>query len=366
MADEVKTESAPETSPARAIADDVIAQNKSIESAAPEVSQESTQETPKETPQQASFRKIFQEKFGGQVFPDDVDDARAAELLAETLRKTSGQLQQVRQMEPQLAEYQRHQAEFQKFLASQQQQAPAETPWEKKFWDPPQFDPANLARLGKDEAGNIVLKDLADDPSLISQYKNYENYVRSWQQKWARNPVETLKPMVESMAQQVAEKLFTDRMAKMQEQQMAQQFEETRPWLYERDAQGQPLVDPLSREKVYSKWGKLTKEIIDREVVRQQQTYGRTNMKEIIDRADMEVQLQYYKSQDYAQEILKKHKPEEPEEPAAPVQTGREKANEEFLKKTSKPAARKADLTPASAKQMTDRQLAENLVRSMG
>lgn len=318
-------------------------------------------------PAQSSWRDVLREK--ARLDFGDMDDAKALEALANTLTTVSQRHQQFQQLQPVLSEYQQHQEAFRKYLESQQKEAAqpqTQKEWYAEHWNPPEFDPSWMSRLSRDAQGQIVLADPNDDPAIIAKTKQYDAYLRNFQAGFMRNPAQAMQPFIDARVQELVEAKLNERLQSRDQVQEAASYVQQRPWLYEQDEKGTFKTDPFTRQPVLSQYGQMAQQIIAREQQRQQKVFGRMDQDSIMQAVDQEIRMHYLQSDEYRQSLLAGGKEPAEEQEAAPPQSPLERANALFLQKKAQPIGRKSPTPSAPKKQMTQRDMVEQMLRQSG
>lgn len=157
------------------------------------------------------------------------------------------QLRQYQSILPVASDYLSNREMYERWKAGQQapQQVAAapQTAEEQGWWNPPKIRDAYRQYLVKDENGREII---APDAPLDARHAlaEYQAYRADFAKKFLENPEETLGPMVAKVAEQRAQELIRDQLARRDEEQFVSQVErENADWL--RDENGN-----VSREAV--------------------------------------------------------------------------------------------------------------------
>lgn len=269
------------------------------------------------------------------------------------------QWQQVQPLIPYANAFAQHAAEFMEWQRSRQQKAAApavqqqEKPWHAQFWNPPEYNPSWEKLLRRDEAGQIVALP-GTPPDVLPKYLAYAQYTNDFVEKFRNNPAETLAPMIDARAEQIAQRIVAQHLGGRDQQQTNQQFiSDNNNWLYEQDQNGRQRMtqafDPQSgrfvQQPVLSHWGRRFRDIVN-EVHAQQVQRGTF---------DPEMQKQYALAQ-IRLEAMQHHAQQQAPAAQAPTtsiappdtRTPREKANAAFLQGNgAKKPATNGNVTPA-------------------
>jgi len=177
-------------------------------------------------------------------------DAEIASGVVQAIQRQQAlehQLRQYQSILPVASDYLSNREMYERWKAGQQapQQAAAtpQTAEEQGWWNPPKIRDAFRQYLVKDENGREVI---APDAPLDARHAlaEYQAYRADFAKKFLENPEETLAPMVAKVAEQRAQELIQQQLARRDEEQFVSQVElENADWL--RDENGN-----VSREAV--------------------------------------------------------------------------------------------------------------------
>lgn len=178
-------------------------------------------------------------------------------------------LDQLRPYAPHVANYLKNAQAFQKWQQEQQQKQPTQAQPQKNVWDdywqPPEYNPAWMQQVKRDDNGNLVALPGAP-PDVAMKVQQYLAYRQEQADKFMANPHEYIAPTVQALAQRIAEETVQKHFQANQQQAATQAFiQQHQQWLFEVDPQsGLPKThtyfDPNSGQmvtgKVQSVWGK--------------------------------------------------------------------------------------------------------------
>jgi hypothetical protein len=176
-------------------------------------------------------------------------DEEIASSVYQSLQREQALQHQLRQYQsilPVASDYLSNRELYERWKAGQQaapQQAPQQSAEEQGWWNPPKVRDAFRQYLVKDENGREVI---APDAPLDARHAlaEYQAYRADFAKKFLENPEETLAPMVAKVAEQRAQELIQQQLARRDEEQFVAQVEtENADWL--RDEKGN-----VSREAV--------------------------------------------------------------------------------------------------------------------
>jgi hypothetical protein len=236
------------------------------------------------------------------------DDASAWQAL-------SGRLAQQQQVNQQMAEYARwgqyyvaNQRQIQEALArGQGQPTPVPTPGspgsvggaaqQEDWWKAPAWNPENEKYISFDPATGAPVVPIGMDPSIAKQYLDYKTWQRETVEKFFRDPIGTLKPGLEQLIRSEAQKIAGQQVAGYGDQQFAQNYVASQPWMFAKDQAGnvqtdylgQPLLTPAgSKFKHYLEYAQRSG--IQDIRAQQQWAYG------MVERDALAWQLQQYQA----------------------------------------------------------------------
>lgn len=176
-------------------------------------------------------------------------DAEIAAGIQQALQREQALQHQLRQYQsilPVASDYLSNREMYERWKAGQQSPQPASAPptaEEQGWWNPPKIREAFKQYLVKDENGREVI---APDAPLDARHAlaEYQAYRAEFAKKFLENPEETLAPMVAKVAEQRAQELIQQQLARRDEEHFVTQVEqENADWL--RDENGN-----VSREAV--------------------------------------------------------------------------------------------------------------------
>lgn len=177
-------------------------------------------------------------------------DPEIAESVQQSLQREQALQHQLRQYQsilPVASEYLSNRELYERWKSGQEAPQPASVAQpgdeEQSWWNPPKVRDAYRQYLVKDESGREII---APDAPLDARHAlaEYQAYRADFAKKFLENPEETLAPMVARVAEQRAQELIAQQLARRDEEQFVSQVEsENADWL--RDANGN-----VSREAV--------------------------------------------------------------------------------------------------------------------
>ncbi len=136
--------------------------------------------------------------------------------------------------------------------ARQQEEAAKKNQW----WKPPEWDPAWRGMVQKNPQTGALEPVPGAPAGIVEKYLNAQQHMQGFLEKFSMNPMEAIKPGLQQMIQEEAQKLVQQQMGGYQQQQSVQSFiQEHTGWLHEKDAQGQNIINPVTRAPQLSVWG---------------------------------------------------------------------------------------------------------------
>jgi hypothetical protein len=184
--------------------------------------------------QQASFRESFG-RYGYDTSRYQSDDD-AMRAVAEQMRVLQSQ-QHFAQLGQQAMPYW---GEFQKFIEQQKQQQAAQQAQQSKWWNAPDYDPAWANHIERDpQSGELRLKANAP-PDALQNLLKFRDFKAESEIKFFKDPIGTLKPGLEPLVKEIAQRMIQEQLGGYQQQTVVEQLHRRdAPWLYETDEKGQ-------------------------------------------------------------------------------------------------------------------------------
>lgn len=179
------------------------------------------------------------------------DDHQALQHLVMLARQAASQQPLVQYGQ----QYLQHASDFQRYLEERQRQQ-QQSQQQQSWWKAPEYDPTWARRLMRDpQTGEI--KPMPGEPlDLVQKYQAWAEHQRSFLDKFAQDPIGAIKPGLEQVVQQVAQQMVQQQLASYQERQQAESFlAQNADWMFARDGQGQPLVNPATNQPALSPLG---------------------------------------------------------------------------------------------------------------
>lgn len=167
--------------------------------------------------------------------------APAPTYTAEQFTALQRQLDQYKQYEPYIhLGYQAYQRGQQTPAAPANPAAPAQPAAPAHPWGLPQFDFALLNLVAKDPQTGGLVNLPGAPPDAAFRVQQYQEQLQKAQRELFADPHKALRPIVEAIAQEVANKQYDQRFTGHQQTQQAEQIlAQNEGWLYERGQDGQ-------------------------------------------------------------------------------------------------------------------------------
>lgn len=195
-------------------------------------------------PQYTGIRQVAQQ-FGLDVsqFADDGSFFNHLLQQAGQNRQADYYAQLGRQLAP-------HAQGIQGYFAQQQQQQAA--PQAAPSWQAPEFDERWAALVERDPATGIYLPRPGAPPEVAAKVNAYVE----WKKKFDLNPASVLNGMVESRASEIARQQVAEQFAVHNRNQAISEIASANtPWLYQRDAAGRQVTNPVTGQRAVTPVG---------------------------------------------------------------------------------------------------------------
>ena len=195
---------------------------------------------PEAAPQSGGFSTPYEAfrhlpEFQGQ---DDLAIAQNLYRAFNGYGETQRQLQQYQSIIPHATEYLQNKAQYQQWLAAQQEASkpkPAEQP---KWWSPPSVDDSWKSYIIRDPQTGKEIIDPNAPFEAQQALRKYQDYTANFARKLVTDPENTLKPFVEQVAMQKAQELVQQHLGQYQAQNFVQDLEsQNADWLYDQNGQ---------------------------------------------------------------------------------------------------------------------------------
>lgn len=185
-------------------------------------------------------------------FGQEVTDDRAA--LAR-LAQAYQQAQQLAPLAPRVQEYLTHAEAFSQWRRQQEEAERARQEQAKQWWKPPEYDPTWESKIVRDPVTNELRPAPGAPPDVVQRYLRFKEHERSFMTKFATDPIGAIKPGIEQLVAEQAQKIVQQEVARVQQQMQAQQLvEQNASWLFAFDTEGRRLTDGNGQPRL-SAWG---------------------------------------------------------------------------------------------------------------
>jgi hypothetical protein len=162
-----------------------------------------------------------------------------------------------------------HYSEFQEFL--RQRATPATQPAASAPAKPanpfnlPEYDPSWAQLIQKNAVTGELEPAPGAPPDIVHRVLGYERKLREVQAKFWQNPAEALGPILAETIKPLLQQHVQQNLGALQDQQAAQQFvAQNGSWLYQKNPQGQPIIDPLTQQPILSAQGASFRQHLER------------------------------------------------------------------------------------------------------
>lgn len=267
----------------------------------------------------------------------------------------------------QLAQYgQEYLQNAEQFRAWQNQQAQAQQEQarkQKEWFKAPEFDPSWQHKLTRDPSTGELRVMPGNDPSILQKYHQWVEHQRNFMERFSRDPIEAIKPGLEGVVREMAEKIVQQQLGGFQEQTEAQRFvSQNRAWLHQQDQNGrvvtneagQPLLSPLGQ--TFARYVNRAEQI------------GLRNVKEQQDYALALTQRDYLAAVMQQQSAQQGVQQQGVQQPANPIDAANQAARNSFLAGAQQgrgSQAATAAVVPTSPAPTTTRGLADAMMAEM-
>jgi hypothetical protein len=182
------------------------------------------------------LRDLAQQR-GMDVSSYESDDALLADLMEARQRAET-----LQQMTPYVQDYLQHREGYQSYLQQQQQdQQQQQTPEEPTFWQAPEYNPAWLGMVKRDDGTGQIIPDFSagGTPEIAQKVQAYIQHRSDQQERFWSDPFSYLQEFVDARAQTQAKELVSQELGRHAEEQEAREFiSANRAWLLKHDDKG--------------------------------------------------------------------------------------------------------------------------------
>lgn len=166
------------------------------------------------------------------------DDHTALQALILRAREAESQSDLVRYGQ----HYLQHQGDFQRYLQwrqEQEQRAQAEAQKQQAWWKAPEYDPRWRQMVQKDPNTGRLIPAEGAPPDVVQKYLTAAQHSQDFFDKFAFDPVGTIKPGIEEVAKEIALQVVKQHLGGFSDTMHAQNYVSANSsWLHQRDQQG--------------------------------------------------------------------------------------------------------------------------------
>lgn len=125
----------------------------------------------------------------------------------------------------------------------QQQRQPQQP--ERPAWEAPEFDERWLSLTERDEGTGLFVS----KPGVPHEIAQKLNQYAEWKRNYDRNPAAVINGMVEARSRAIASETFQQQFAAAtREQQVNSILQANANWMYQADASGRPIINPMTNQ----------------------------------------------------------------------------------------------------------------------
>lgn len=184
------------------------------------------------------------------------DDRSAFQALSQQLAQRQQQFDQMQQLAQYGQFYLANMQDFQRGLSMvrgqpqgqgvqgqpaqgvQGQQAPPKDDW----WKAPEYDQSWESIVRYDPQTQSFIVPMGHDPAIGVKYGKYKEWQRDTMQKMLQDPIGTLKPGLERLVEEKARSLAQQQVSTYDDNQFAQAYVQSQPWMFQKHPNGQVAV----------------------------------------------------------------------------------------------------------------------------
>lgn len=204
---------------------------------------------------QAASKQSIRDLLAAKGLKVEGDDDEAA---LNNLVRLTRQAEAVQPYVSKVHEYVQNAEDFARYKAYQQQAAFQQTQQQqaqaKPWWNPPEFD-RNWLKYVDQANGGFKEGTPLHIQEGVQKYVDYQN---GFSQRFLENPAEALKPWADELKRewlQEAQQQFQHQQYQQQVSHELAQIGQQNPWMYQSDAEGQPIINPATGQKVMTDVG---------------------------------------------------------------------------------------------------------------
>lgn len=181
------------------------------------------------------------------------DDDQALNALGGLMR----QAVQWRQAAEQYQQIVPYWSQFQQYL-QQQSQPKQPDQQQQKWWTTPEYDPSWQQAIEVDPATGQPRVKPGYSPDILNKITTYQNWQRDTLSKLLTDPISTLKQGIVELVQPMIKEAVSGNLGQYQQQVQASQIvNQNLGWIYQTDATGQAIRNPVTGAPEFSPAGKL-------------------------------------------------------------------------------------------------------------
>lgn len=162
-------------------------------------------------------------------------------------------------------EYMQHRDSFSKWQAEQQRQRQTQQGQQQQKWfNAPEYDPRWKSQVYRDP-NDGQWKALPGTPmGTVEKYLAAMGHERDFMEKFAFDPIGTIKPGIEELVREMAGQMLEQQFARHHDSTFSQQFiQENSAWMHQRTPDGQVVLSPHTGRPELSHWGGRFKQHVD-------------------------------------------------------------------------------------------------------
>lgn len=203
------------------------------------------------TPEYASVRETLTNYGLAELASQFQDDHGLLNYLAQAHRERA-QLQQYAQYGQTYLQHAQQFEAWRRQQAEEQQRAQAQ---QNQWWKPPEYDPRWASQLTRDPATGEIKVIPGGDPTVLQKYLAWNEHQRSFQERFAQDPIKAIQPGLEQLIDQRAQALIQQQLTGYAQQSQAQALVQNHAaWIYQRDQQGNVLRGQ-GGQPLMNEWG---------------------------------------------------------------------------------------------------------------
>lgn len=172
-----------------------------------------------------------------QQSPDLAARFRSGDQAVAYLLQEARRSEELSRLAPYAQEYQANAGAFQDFMRERAKAEAEKKARENAWFKAPEFDPSWRNAIEQDAQGNLRAKQ-GYPPDVVNKYLAWAQHQRSFLDKFASDPVGSIRPGIEQVVKEVAEQVMRQNLGGYAEQSQAQDFvRQNREWLYDQRGQ---------------------------------------------------------------------------------------------------------------------------------